>query len=273
MFRLLPSIFTLCVVTLMFVVSPALGQLTNVQWNESLNLDAVPDENDNQVGISSSTPEPLSGSLSGPGYSLSGSVSFASPGAPNATSQVSGSYSSGLQFLGGSAYCRIDFQFGVVMTSTPPVVVVDVPVDVEIQGRVEVSGNGDIFANAFSSVNFGTTVGPLGAWSAVVANSSGPDTASFDERDLRFLVAQASVVFGDMTASASISAEVLVPDSGTFAFAWVDPVIEVADELIPGGGGATYRDHFEIEFADGYWALGQAPNRNTTWGRIKQLYR
>jgi len=51
----------------------------------------------------------------------------------------------------------------------------------------------------------------------------------------------------------------------------IDPVIEVADEVIP-GTAVNYRDYFGVEFAPGYDALGSVPTRNATWGMIKKRY-
>ena len=253
----------------MLGASPSLGQLTNVQWVESLSLDAVPDDNSFQTGVSSSTPEPLANSLSGSGYSISGSVTFASPGAPNATSHVVASYQSGLTFLGGTAYCRIDFQFAVRQTSNPPVSVSLVPVNVQVQGTA--AANDDMFVNVFSSANFSTSQGPLGSWLAQVDNTQGNASDSFSE-NAQFMLAADNVVMGDLTASVNISTEILQANTTASGTAWVDPIIQVSGEAIPGGGGATFKDHFEIEFADGYWALGAIPVQPTTWGKIKRLY-
>jgi hypothetical protein len=45
----------------------------------------------------------------------------------------------------------------------------------------------------------------------------------------------------------------------------VDPIIEVADQLIP-GTSSNFREFFEVELGDGYWAL---PSSITSWGSLK----
>ena len=53
------------------------------------------------------------------------------------------------------------------------------------------------------------------------------------------------------------------------AVGMVDPIIEVADEVIP-GTSSSYRDFFEIEFSPGYDA--QTPVRRATFGEIKRRF-
>jgi len=270
MSRFALSLSSICIVFALGA-GPVAAQLQDVEWNESLNLIANPDSMYSQTGSDPAIPEPLSGMLAGSGYSIGGSVTFAS-GAPNVTSDVQGSYQSGLFYLEGSAYGRIDFEFAVRLVTTPPISVSSVPVNVHVQGTAGVTGNGDLFAAAWSSVNIATGSGPLGGWMVQVDNSSGQTTDNFNESP-QYQLAPDTVVFGDKTASASIQGEGLVPGSSATATAWVDPIIEIADEPIPGGGGASYRDFFDIEFADGYAALDELAIQDATWEEIKQLYR
>ena len=80
------------------------------------------------------------------------------------------------------------------------------------------------------------------------------------------------VLNASLIAQASITA-FGVDAGGASASAFVDPIIEVADETIPGTSD-SYRDHFDIEFGNGYYALGDpTPVEPATWGRIKSLYR
>jgi hypothetical protein len=48
----------------------------------------------------------------------------------------------------------------------------------------------------------------------------------------------------------------------------IDPIIEVADQLIP-GTSTSYRDVYQVELSDGFWAL---PNRTTSFGALKATF-
>ena len=251
---------------LFLTATPIRAQLSDAAWNETLTL-TTNLGTDYYPGVDPAVPEPQVGSLSGTNYGADGSVTFGS-GPPNVTSSANATYTSGITYLGVTSYCRIDFQFAVRQTSAPPVAVTTVPVNVTVQGTVGVAGG--IFASAFSTVNLATFQGPIASWAAGVDNSAGTATDGFNET-VQIDLAPDLVVDGDMTADAGIAGEVLV--TGTFATAssWVDPVIAVADETIPGSSD-SYRDHYEIEFSPGYYALDQSPVERTTWGKIKRLY-
>lgn len=256
-----------CALGLLLVAAPGQAQLADVSWQETLTL-STNLETDPHLGLDNAVPEPLTGSLSGSNYGAAGSVSFAA-GPPNVTCNTNANYTSGVTYLSVSTYCRIDFTFAVRQTSAPPVAVSTVPVVITVAGSCDVTGA--IFASAFSEVNLANSIqGPLAAWSAGVDNSAGNDSDAFSDTNT-FNFAPDLVIEGDMTASAGIAGEVLTSGTAATANAYLDPVIEVADQTIPGSSD-SYRDHYQIEFAPGYWALGQAPAERTTWGRIKQLY-
>jgi len=263
-------------VLLVFVVivllAPSTGhaQLSATMWNESLSLDADATSG-GQPGADSELPEPLSDNLSGSQYSIDGSVSFGPPGPPQATSTVSGSYTSGLNnFLGGNAYVRIDFTFQVRQTSSPPVSVSAVPITVHAAGSVNATGDAAMFANASSSFELFTSQGPLVSYDVMASNGTGGSSDSFNEM-FQTTLAPDLTVSGAMTASANVGAEGLQPNIQGSATAFIDPVIEVVDDVIP-GTGSSYRDYFDIEFGSGYFALDTVPVEPATWGQIKTRY-
>lgn len=259
-----------CLLAIPVLTSLAHAQLNDVEWSESCS--AVTNlGSDSNTGSDPNMPEPQTASLSGGSYSISGSVSFAG-GPPNVTSHLEGSYTSGLTYMGGTAYCRIDYSFVVRELASPPVISVGpVPVNVTVQGTVGVTGDAALFANAYAAATLSTTLGPLRDWTITVSNDQGQASDSFNET-ARIDLDPDQVVMGDLTASANIAGEVLQSGTSSSGTAWIDPVIEIADELIP-GSSFNFRDYYEIEVAPGYWALGTAPVASTTWGRLKNLYR
>jgi len=248
---------------------PAGAQLVDVSWIESafVNADAA---TDGQAGSDNLMPEDQNAALSASGYSISGSVSFMSPGAPNATSTITGSYTSGLSFLGGTSYCRIDLELAVRQTSTHTGTPGMIPVRVVANGTADADGDAALFAVANATFDLATQSGPLIGEQAIVDNSEGTASDAFNVNTVVHIPVDV-VAFGALTASANIAGEGLQGGTSSSATAFVDPIIEVDDQTIP-GSSASYRDHYEIEFAAGWWALGPAPTKETTWGKIKRLY-
>jgi hypothetical protein len=266
-------VFPFLLVSLVTILSaPSLGyaQLTNTTWNESLSLSADATSG-GQPGQDSDLPEPLLDNLNGSQYSVDGSISFGPPGPPQATCVVNGSYTSGLNvYLGGTAYVRIDFTFQVRQTSSPPVTVGAVPINVHAAGSVSASGDAAMFANALSSFELYTFQGPLVSYDIMVSNGTGGNSDSFNEMYQTSLAPELTVS-GAMTASANVGAEALQPNTQGNATAFIDPVIEVVDDVIP-GTSSSYRDYFDIEFGSGYFALDTVPAEPATWGQIKTRF-
>ena len=268
MLKLMPPVVA---VFLAFLAPAALAQLNITSWEESLSFDLAPDSSYYETGETNVVPEPLSASFDGLTYSYSGSISFTSPGTPNVTCEVSGDYQTGLTTFGGTAFGRIEFQFRVQQTSPPPVSVGMVPVVVMASGSVQATGNGDLYASGASVFTVSTSLGPILNDAAFAENTGGSSSDSF------FLNQQLALMPGEvvttvMAATATFASFTIQDNMFATAFAYIDPVIEVADETIP-GSGASYRDHYHVEFGSGYDALGSTPVRETTWGRIKGLYR
>jgi hypothetical protein len=98
----LVSLLGVPLLVLLLMSAPAQAQLDPVTWSESMQLDAAPGPDDNKVGPDGNAPDPISGSISGSDYSLTGSISFTSPGAPNMTATIAADYQGGdLIDLGG----------------------------------------------------------------------------------------------------------------------------------------------------------------------------
>jgi hypothetical protein len=166
----------------------------------------------------------------------------------------------------------INYQFAVRETSSPPVSVSTVPVNVQVQGTADADGDGALFAQASAGANFWSLVqGTMDVWQVSADNSQGQASDSFNE-SVQYMLEPDEVVNGGLQVSANINPKKMQNNTSSSSIGWADPIIEIADETIPGGGGATYRDHYEIEFANGYWALGSIPVQDTTWGKIKRLY-
>jgi hypothetical protein len=265
----------LSAVVLLALLVPAMGsaQLSDAVWSEAVSLNADLDGNDG-TGIDPFVFEPQSTSLSGSSYSIDGSISFASPGPPNATATISASYQSGLSsFLGGSSSCQILFQFTVFETSPPPVSVATVPVDISATGTADAGGDTPFYADADVIFTVATISQPdLVRWTASANNGQGPTSDSFNETTEIDFGPGVSVDVRMIASCELYSQTGLQPGTSASSTAYVDPVFTIADELIVGGGGASYRDHYDIGLSPGYWALGSTPAAPTTWGKIKKLY-
>jgi hypothetical protein len=72
-----------------------------------------------------------------------------------------------------------------------------------------------------------------------------------------------------MTATASMGTVSTGGAATGTATGMIDPVIEIADQTIP-GTSSSYRDYYTLEFSEGYDA--QTPVERTTFGRIKRMF-
>ena len=255
--------------------SVAQAQLSGTIWAEGLEIFAD-DQLDGGSGTDNAAPEPFQASLSGSNYSISGEVSFGPAGAPQTTCTVATNYTSGsIIQLAGSAFSTIIFKWVVRQTASGGPSVTTVPVNVVASGTVEVSADGGSFAGAGSRFILRyESGGEALVFQEINANNGGgttPLSDSFAVTD-QFAVAPDVVLTCDMMASAASSAFFNQGATSGTATGFVDPIIEVADELIP-GTTENYRDYYEIEFSPGYYALGDpTPVKPSTWGQIKRLY-
>lgn len=267
MMKWTPPLTVLC--ALLVLAAPVAGQLNVTSWEESLSFDLAPDPSFSEMGSSNVVPEPLSTSFNGASYSYSGGISF-DPGDPNVTCEVEANYMTGLTAFDGSAFSHIGFQFRVIETSPPPVVVGMVPVDVSASGSVQATGNGDLYASGTSVFNLSNGQVTILNDAAFAENTNGPASDSFLLSQLLAL-APGEVMSVDLNATAAVAAFTIQDNIFAGGFAYIDHLIEVADQTIP-GSSASYRDHYEVEFGSGYDALNPTPVLETTWGRLKGLY-
>ena len=91
----LVAVLAMPLLLLLLMSSPVHAQLDPVTWSESIQLDAAPGPDDIKVGADDNAPDPIPGLVTGPGYSLTGSISFTSPGPPNMTATVTADYQDG----------------------------------------------------------------------------------------------------------------------------------------------------------------------------------
>ena len=245
--------------------------LESTSWLESIVLTSS-DSSLSRDGVDDAVPEPLTASLVGVGYSLDGQVVFPQQGAPNVAVTLGAQHESGGPALIGSLVgCRIDFQFRVLESATPPVPVTTIPVHLHAKGTAEANGDSTLRAASFSRFTL-ISIALLESWDVSADNVGGgsPSSDSFDNED-QLELAPDEVVSGEIFVDASIGAESPLGETVSSTDATLDPVIEVADMTIP-GTSARFRDFFTIEFSPGYFALGQVPVERTTWGKIKRLY-
>ncbi len=243
--------------------------LSSTLWEENISLTVGPSTAGFQ-GSDSAIPESHTEELSGIGYAVAGSVGFGSAGPPEGTAEVTWNISEGNTSLNLSSIVSIDFQFRVVETATPPVSVTDVPVHLLATGGGAVR---NVFGSrATSSFRFQAVGAGILITSSLDVNG---DSGTSDPATDAFTIDQTPAIPVDtvtlvgMSASASmLNVSVGAVATGT-ATGTIDPVIEIADELIP-GTSSSYRDFFAIEFSDGYDA--QTPVERITFGELKRRF-
>jgi len=143
---------------------------------------------------------------------------------------------------------------------------------VQAQGSAEADGNAALRAASFSQFTLSSSSGPILFWAVEADNVEGgpPGSDSFANED-QFDLTPGQVASGEMIVDASLGTETLDGPAAASATANLDPVIEIADAIIP-GTSANYRDHYVLELSPGYFALGQVPAQDATWGEIKRRY-
>ena len=252
--------------------SRADAPLENATWIEAIQVTSSAGST-STLGVNDAAPEPITDSLTGDDYSLNGAVAFPVAGAPNTAVTLSARHGSGLTQIGALSGCRIDFQFRVVESATPPVPVTLVPVHIHAEGTADASGDPTIRAAAFSQFTLIGAGALLIFWGVDADNVSGgpPPSDSFANDD-QLDLARGVVIAGELFVDASIGTESPAEDAAVQAGATADPVIEIADVTIP-GTAASFRDYFTVEFSPGYFALGPTPVERTTWGAIKARFR
>jgi hypothetical protein len=234
-------------------------------WDENISLTVGPSST-SFSGSDPAVPEPHTGELSGLGYDVAGSVGFGSAEPPVGTAQVDWDVSEGNTSLQLSSVVSIDFQCRVVETAPPPVGVTEVPVHLMATGDVSAD---DVFGSrATSSFRFqavGTAV-LITANLDISGDSETSDTFAIDETPP---IPVDTIVLVGMSASASMNTVSISAVETGSATGMIDPVVEIADEIIP-GTTSSYRDFFSIEFSEGYDA--QTPVTRITFGELKRRF-
>ncbi len=247
------------------------AQLNSAFWDEETGYVAG-EETGFDIGIDPAVPEAMANSWSGSGWAVEANVSFRSPGPPQATVHIIGSHTSGaLDFFTGIAEVQISFQFRVVQTQPPPVSVSLIPYTVEAEGSADATPSG---LSSFAGVTFELLSAAHGAFITAEAIAEGLDGPASDSFTLnRLEQAELEEVFTvNLSAIAQFDAAAPGALSSGEAVADIDPIIQVANLQVP-GTSSSFREFFEIEFGEGYWALGDpSPVGHMTWGQVKALY-
>lgn len=155
---------------------------------------------------------------------------------------------------------------------SPPVSISMVPMEViTAMGTANASGTTEFSASARAGIILtGSVSGTLVNLEADTS-SPGTESAAFNET-VSFSIEPDEVVTGNLLASAQIITGDLGASDNASAEAFIDPIIVVSSDIIP-GTSTRYDEVYEIEFSPGYWALGNpTPVEASTWGRIKRLY-
>ena len=240
-------------------------------WSEEISL-IYENDFENTSGGHPLSPDILAESLSGSGWSVTAGVTFGPPGPPQAT-VTAGAQTTASAALTASASIGIAFEFQIIAIAVPPVAVSTVPITLYTQGTVSTSGASGLRPRANASITVYGNSTTLVSESIYATGDPTDDLPASDAFSINTGAAYPPGIVLDafMQATAHVSPE--VSGTGTAgAIAYIDPEISVADEIIP-GTTESYRDYYEIEFSQGYWALGNpTPVEPTTWGRIKSLY-
>jgi len=269
-------------------LAAAQGSPSPTTWTEQLSLSAS-DSAWGGFGTDDLAPEDILEGVGKDGASAAGYVVFGAP-QPAACSSVQeigprGAVLITAAVLAGvpvdaSAGLTAEFQFRIVQTSDPPVPVAEVPVTAEVCGTVETGGDPSLVATSYASIAIWHFVQGFPTYYLVNATANAdinpatefPTSDSFQfQRTEPFPVG--AILDGRLVTGVSCYSPLNPTEAGQATTqAFVDPVIEVADQTIP-GSSAGYRDHFAIEFGAGYYALDPTPVEPTTWGRLKVRFK
>ena len=250
----------------------AQAQLAPTFWSENISLDVqagIDNQNTSFMGADMEAPESHTEQLTGNDFEVTGSVLFGTTAVPEGTAQVTWDISPVGASLNLSSILNIDFQARVIETATPPVSVSEVPVRIVSNGSVAVEQFfGPRATSSFQFRVLTTTVLVTGNLDLYGDPESTTTTDSFSIDQVE-MVPPNLVALVSMTATASMGTVGTGGAATGAATAMIDPIIEVADQTIPGTSD-SYRDYYTIEFSPGYDA--QTPVKKTTFGQIKRRY-
>lgn len=250
----------------------ASAQLQATQWYETTNVQAN-ELTDQNLGLDIAIPETVISEVSDGVAGSAATVNHGPPGPPSGTAGINAYSELAGSDLTAVANMTVNFFARLIQTSPPPVSVTTVPVSFSASGTVNASGTPSIQGQCLSNVTILLGLDPVLTADIRASNNPGsgyPTSDSFDESTVSN-VALGDLINASLIAQASVTA--FGADAGSVtATAFVDPVIEVMDQTIP-GTSSSYRDYFEVEFGPGYYALGNpTPVVPTTWGDIKTRY-
>jgi hypothetical protein len=248
--RILP-LAILTFVQLVAAAGSASAQLADALWTESVSIQANL-EFGGQTGSDNSKPENVTGTLDGTDYTAMGSVHYTPSLVPAVTCEASTNYQSGaLDILTVDTFANVIWEFVVVESASGGPSVSSVPINVIAQGSAAVIADAASLAAASASfeiryLNTGVAV----VYETIVANNVGGGTPLSDSFAVsgNFALPIGEVFRAMIMTGASSRASFdqgAAVGSGT---GYVDPVIEVADELIP-GTSESYRDYYQVEFS------------------------
>jgi len=252
-----------------------LAQLSDALWTESVSIQANL-EFGGQTGSDNSKPENIAGTLDGADYVATGSVHYTPSLVPAVTCQASTNYQSGaLDILTVDTFASVIWEFVVVESASGGPSVSSVTINVLAEGSAAVTADAATLAaaNARFEIRYLNT-GVAVVYEDIVANNVGGGTPLSDS----FAVSNSfalpigevfrAMIMTGASSRASFDQGAAV-GSGT---GYVDPVIEVADELIP-GSSESYRDYYQVEFSQGYDTGVTTPVRsNASMGRLKSMF-
>jgi hypothetical protein len=254
---------------LVFLASDSSAQLSEAIWTEWISFSAG-DFHADVFGERASSPEQLIERFSGGGYLCEASITFPRSGAPFAVVNILVDIDTADLLPAASARFQIEFQFALQQVVVPPVNVSFVPMEVTRNGSAEiVTGflpNPPMNASVQTEFHASGDQGSIHITDEINANNfGGVQLSSFAKTDAFWMAPDET---GSVFAFTAI-------DIGAAAYAGrvevegqIDPIIEVADQLIP-GTSTSYRDVYQVELSDGFWAL---PNRTTSFGALKATF-
>ncbi len=266
-----PSLLITAALVLLAGRVEAQGTLGAALWDESISLDVqtIEQETGSFMGSDPNRPEPGNVALSGTGYEVTGSVAFGTEAPPVGTAQVTWNIGEAGAALSLFSSVSIDFSARVVETAPPPVGVTEVPVHLVANGSATVT---EIFGSRATSFfrfqAIGTSV-LIFENLDVYGDSESPSTATGFAIDETPSIPPGTIILVAMSATSSMGTVGTGGATTGSATGMVDPIIEVADEMIP-GTTSSYRDFYAVEFSEGTDA--QTPVERVTLGGLKQLF-
>jgi hypothetical protein len=271
------ALFAILSIALLISSSPpASAQLADAMWIENVSIQ-VDFDFGGEIGSDNSKPENLSSSRSGDDYVASGSVTYAQSAVPEVTCEASTNYQAGeLTNLIVDTSASVIWRFVVVESASGGPSVSSVPIHVTAQGSASVTADAATLSAANARFSIRYEEGAVAVvYEDIVANNVGGTTPLSDTFavDDQFPMPIDEVFVALIITGASSRASFDQGPAVGSATGFVDPIIEVADELIP-GSSSNYRDYYTVEFSKGHDAGDPStPLRSSpSMGELKSRY-